>query len=292
MKNKIKNLLNILMELGKVRITIFVAVSGSVGYIIANDGIIDLTLFVTALGIFLLSVGASAFNHIQEIPTDGLMNRTKNRPLPAHSITPLSATLWASAFVIAGSLILLFGVNYGAFALGLSTLVAYNLIYTPLKKVSAFAIMPGAIVGALPPAIGWVAGGGSIADPKLLALALFFFIWQIPHFWFLLLIFDEDYKRAGFPTLSKYFSQEQLKRITYVWVLALAASCMMIPLFGLTHNLFTNLLLLFAGFVLAWRTKSLVAKYDKDLNFKLAFMDINIYVLTVVVLLSIDQFIH
>ena len=292
MKNKIKNLLNILMELGKVRITIFVAISGSVGYIIANNGIIDLNLFVTALGIFLLSVGASAFNHIQEIPTDALMNRTKNRPLPTHSISELSASLWALLFVVAGSLILLFGVNFGAFALGLSTIVSYNLIYTPLKKISAFAIMPGALVGALPPAIGWVAAGGSISDPRLLALALFFFIWQIPHFWFLLLIFDEDYKRAGFPTLSKYFSQEQLKRITYIWVVALAATCMMIPLFGLTHNLFTNVLLLLAGFILAWRTKSLVVKYNKNMNFKLAFMDINIYVLIVVVLLSIDQFIH
>jgi protoheme IX farnesyltransferase len=280
------------MELGKVRITIFVAISGSVGYIIANNGTIDWTLFFTALGIFILSVGASAFNHIQEIPTDSLMNRTKHRPLPTHSISELSASFWALFFVVTGSLILLFGANFEAFALGIGTLIAYNLVYTPLKKVSAFAIMPGAIVGALPPAIGWVAGGGSIADPKLLALALFFFIWQIPHFWFLLLIFDEDYKRAGFPTLSKYFSQDQLKRITYIWVVALAATCMMIPLFGLTHNLFTNLLLLFAGFVLAWRTKSLVIKYDKNLNFKLAFMDINIYVLTVVVLLSIDQFIH
>jgi protoheme IX farnesyltransferase len=280
------------MELGKVRITIFVAISGSVGYIIANNGTIDMTLFFTALGIFILSVGASAFNHIQEIPTDSLMYRTKNRPLPTQSISEFAASLWALLFVVIGSLILLFGANFEAFAFGICTLIAYNLVYTPLKKLSAFAIMPGAIVGALPPAIGWVAGGGSISDPKLLALTLFFFIWQIPHFWFLLLIFDEDYKRAGFPTLSKYFSQEQLKRITYIWVVALAASCMMIPLFGLTHNLFTNLLLLFAGFVLAWRTKMLVLKYDRNLNFRMAFLDINIYVLTVVVLLSIDQFIH
>ena len=291
MKQNIRDLINIFTELGKVKITLFVAISGSVGYILSK-GSIDFGLFISAIGVFILSVGSAAMNHIQEIKTDSLMNRTKNRPLPSNKLNKSDAQLFAYICIITGMSVL--GSNFGliTFLLGISAIISYNLIYTPLKKFSAFAIFPGSLVGAIPPVIGWAAAGGSVADPKLFALALFFFIWQIPHFWFLLLIFDNDYKQAGFPTPSKYFTETQLKRITYVWVVALSAACMMIPYFGITHNLITNLLLLAAGFILVWRTRTLVTIFDKKINFKLAFLDINFYVLIVVFLLSLDQFFY
>ncbi len=286
-----KSKLAIIAELSKVRITFFVAISGTVGYILAG-GTFGIELIMTLLGIFILSCGSSAFNHFQEIETDAMMIRTKNRPLPAKKISKHESAIWASAFVLVGLVMLATFTNPVSTILGVAALVAYNLMYTPLKKLTAFAIFPGSIVGALPPAIGWIAAGGSPFDPKLIVLAMFFFIWQIPHFWFLMLIYDNDYKRAGFPTPSKYFSAEQLKRITFVWIGALAASCMMLPFFGVTHNLLTNLLLLTAGGVLLWRTRSLVAKFDKHFNLKLAFVDINVYVLFVVVLLSVDKIIN
>ncbi len=280
-----------ILELSKVRITFFVAISGLVGYIQAGNGL-DLNVIPVLIGIFLLSCGSAALNHYQEINTDSMMNRTKNRPLPSGKVSNNFALLTVFVLSMLGLGLIWYFSNFSAFLLGIGALLSYNLIYTPLKRVSAFAIMPGALVGALPPAIGWAAAGGSIADPKMYVLAMFFFIWQIPHFWFLLLIFDEDYRRAGFPTLSKYFSDLQLKRITYVWVAALAASCMMIPFFGMTHNTLTNFLLLVAGFILLWRAKSLVASYDSKFNSRLAFVDINLYVLTVITLLSIDQFVY
>ena len=280
-----------ILELSKVRITFFVAISGIVGYILAGNGI-DWNVVPILLGIFILSCGSAALNHYQEVRTDAIMVRTKNRPLPTGKISKNFALYVVLILSISGLALIWQFSNFTAFLLGIGALISYNAIYTPLKRVSAFAIMPGAIVGAMPPAIGWAAAGGSIMDPQLYALAMFFFVWQIPHFWFLLLMYDVDYRSAGFPTLSKYFSDTQLKRITYVWVVALAASCMLIPLFGLTHNLLTNLLLLFAGFVLVWRTKPLVAEFDERFNFRLAFLDINLYVLVVVTLLSIDQFVY
>ena len=280
-----------ILELSKVRITFFVAISGIVGYILAGNGI-DWNVVPILLGIFILSCGSAALNHYQEVSTDAIMVRTKNRPLPTGKISKNFALYVVLILSISGLALIWQFSNFTAFLLGIGALISYNAIYTPLKRVSAFAIMPGAIVGAMPPAIGWAAAGGSIMDPQLYALAMFFFVWQIPHFWFLLLMYDVDYRSAGFPTLSKYFSDIQLKRITYVWVVALAASCMLIPLFGLTHNLLTNLLLLFAGFVLVWRTKPLVAEFDERFNFRLAFLDINLYVLVVVTLLSIDQFVY
>lgn len=287
----IKDYISIILELSKVRITFFVAVSGLVGYILAGNGL-EWNVVAVLTGIFILSCGSAALNHYQEIDTDSIMMRTKSRPLPTGKISPFFALMTVLAMSVIGLGIIWYFSNFTAFLLGIGALISYNVIYTPLKRVSAFAIMPGAIVGAMPPMIGWAAAGGSIADPKLFALAMFFFVWQIPHFWFLLLMYDIDYRRAGFPTLSKYFTDTQLKRITYVWVVALAASCMLIPLFGLTHNLLTNLLLLFAGFVLIWRTKPLVVEFDERFNFRLAFLDINLYVLVVVTLLSIDQFVY
>jgi protoheme IX farnesyltransferase len=280
-----------ILELAKVRITFFVAISGIVGYIQAGNGM-DLNVIPLLLGIFILSCGSAALNHYQEISTDGMMNRTKSRPLPSGKITPRFAMISIILMVSIGLILILAFSNFTAFLLGIGAILSYNIIYTPLKRISAFAIMPGAIVGAMPPAIGWAAAGGSLSDPRLYALGLFFFIWQIPHFWFLLLMYDVDYRRAGFPTLTKYFTETQLKRITYVWVAALAASCMLIPLFGMTHNVVTNLLLLAAGFILVWRAKSLVAGLDSRFNLRLAFIDINLYVLVVVTLLSIDQFVY
>ncbi len=283
--------IEILAELSKVKITFFVAISGTVGYILAG-GSVGFEMLMTLLGIFILSCGSSAFNHVQEVKTDALMVRTKNRPLPQQKMNISESAAWAFAMVMSGLLILIVFTNPLATLLGVAALVSYNLMYTPLKKLTAFAIFPGSIVGALPPAIGWVAAGGGIADPKLMSLMVFFFVWQIPHFWFLMLIYDNDYRRAGFPTPSRYFSNEQLKRITFVWIGALAASCMMIPFFGVTHSVFTNLLLLLAGGILLWRTRSLVVKLEKQFNLKLAFVDINVYVLFVVVLLSVDKVIN
>jgi protoheme IX farnesyltransferase len=287
----IKLYIDSLFELAKVRITFFVAISGLVGYIQAGNGL-EWNVLPVLLGIFILSCGSAALNHYQEIKTDALMVRTKNRPLPSAKISRNFALYSLLMMIVIGLGLIWQFSNFNAFLLGIGALISYNVIYTPLKRVSAFAIMPGSLVGALPPAIGWVAAGGSMMDPKMYVLGMFFFVWQIPHFWVLLLMYDVDYRRAGFPTLSKYFTEEQLKRITYVWIAALASSCMLIPLFGLTHNIFTDLLLLFAGFLLVWRAKSLVAGLDRRFNFKLAFMDINVYVLVVVTLLSIDQFVY
>lgn len=286
-----KERLKIYAELGKMRITFFVAISGSVGYILAS-GDWNLNMLITVFAIFLLSSGSAAFNHIQEITTDSLMHRTKNRPLPSDKISREEAVLFASAMSIAGLLILLVFTNLPALIFGLLALIWYNLIYTPMKKVTAMAVVPGAVVGALPPAIGWAAAGGSLIHPQLFALGLFFFIWQIPHFWFLFLIYDKDYRRAGFPTLTQKYTKKQLVRISYVWIVALAVTTLMIPYFGLNHNIWTNILLLLAGVILVWRTGKIINLYKENLQLKFAFRDINIYVLTVVLVLSIDSFIN
>ncbi len=285
-----KRYLNIFLDLAKIRITFFVAVSTSVGYILASGSLIPQMLLPT-LGVFLLASGSSAFNHFQERNYDAMMNRTKNRPIPAGDIDASSAFVYAAVLTLTGSAVIYLSANLTALILGLIALVWYNLIYTPLKRVNSLAVIPGSVIGAIPPVIGWAATGRGIFEVEILTLALFFFIWQIPHFWLLLLLFGEDYEKAGFPTLTQVFNKQQLSRITYIWILGLAISGLLIPLFDLSASYFTGAVLLISGGYIAYRTRNILNNFTDRLVIRNAFMIINVYVLFVVIILTIDKLI-
>ncbi|MGD8779342.1 MAG: protoheme IX farnesyltransferase [Ignavibacteria bacterium] len=275
------------MDLCKVRITFFVALTTSVGYLLFNG--FNTGLFLPTLGVFLLACGSSALNHYQEKTTDALMERTKNRPIPSGRIKEESVVIVSLLLIISGSLIIYFSANLTSLLIGWITLSWYNIIYTPMKKINALAVIPGSLIGALPPVIGWVAAGGNWYDVQILAVALFFFIWQIPHFWLLLLIFGKDYERAGFPTLTQKFANKQLSRITFVWIAALSVSCLLIPFFGISKNIISIILLLLSSILLLWKTKNILVDYIEKIVFRKAFLNINLYVLIVIMIISIDK---
>lgn len=278
------------LELAKIRITFFVAVSTAVGFI-QFAGELSTRIFLPSFGVFILACGSSAINHYQEKGTDALMDRTKNRPLASGKISTATGLIYSIVLIIIGSASIYYSAGYTALILGWVTLLWYNLFYTPLKRKFALAVVPGSVVGALPPVIGWVAAGGYIWDPHAMALALFFFIWQIPHFWLLLLIFGEDYEKAGFPTLTKLFSDAQLSRITFVWIIALAISSLLIPLFSLSATLLAAVLLIIAGIWLIWKSLGVIKDYLNKAVFRKAFYLINVYVLIVVIIISLDKLI-
>lgn len=278
------------LELAKIRITFFVAISTAVGFI-QFAGELSTRMFLPSFGVFVLACGSSAINHYQEKSTDALMDRTKNRPLASGRISDVTGFIYSIVLIIIGSASIYYSAGYTALILGWITLLWYNLFYTPLKKKFALAVVPGSVVGALPPVIGWVAAGGYIWDPHAMALALFFFIWQIPHFWLLLLIFGEDYEKAGFPTLTNIFSDAQLSRITFVWIIALAISSLLIPLFSLSATLISAGLLIIAGVWLIWKSLDVIKDYLNKVVFRKAFYLINVYVLIVVIIISLDKLI-
>ncbi len=285
-----KEKLNILAELTKIRITIFVTITMLFGFISAA-GELNVSAILPTLGILLLACGSAVINHYQERNTDALMNRTKNRPIPSGRISPAYALKTAVILLLAGSLMLYFGSGMLALGLGLLNILWYNGIYTPLKKVNPLAIIPGSLVGAIPPAVGWVAGGGSISDPQIWIIASFFFIWQIPHFWLLLLVLDKDYQKAGFPTLTQIFNPDQLARITFTWIAATVVTCLMIPFFGRLQSPFIGYGLFLAGGWLVWNSFKLVRFTRERIYFTTAFREINIFAILVVVLLSLDKLI-
>lgn len=284
----LRDKLSVVMELTKLRITSFVTLTTVFGFICFTEKI-TLDIITPTLGILLLSSGSAVINHFQERRTDALMKRTKNRPLPSGKISPQSALMLALILVFSGSIILYFGSGLLALGLGLLNLIWYNGIYTPLKKVNPLAIIPGSIVGALPPMVGWVAAGGSIWDPQILILGFFFFIWQIPHFWLLLMIFGKDYEQAGFPTLTQIFSVDQLARITFIWIAATFVTSMIIPVFGILKNNFIEFGFLAAGIWLTWNSLKLLKSEKENVWFRFAFREINIFAIVVVVLLTIDK---
>jgi protoheme IX farnesyltransferase len=173
--------------------------------------------------VFLLAAGGSALNQVQERATDALMARTRHRPLPAGLLSP-RAGLAVVLALFASALALLLAAGPLPAGLGVFAIVWYNGVYTPLKKITPWALLPGALCGALPPVLGWTAAGGAVADYRIILLAGIFFLWQVPHFWLLARRCRRDYRRAGLPTVARLFPPRQARRITLAWVIALAAA--------------------------------------------------------------------
>ena len=279
-----------LTALVKIRIVLLSTLSAVTGFVLVDGFQLKLILFI--VGLFFLAAGSAAMNQCQERHLDRLMDRTKHRPLPSGQLKPKTG-LMISLFLIAFGLLVLFsGFGAAAFVLGVFTVIFYNGIYTYLKRVTAFASVPGALIGALPPAIGWAAGGGALVSPTLLGLMLFFYLWQVPHFWLLLGTHSRDYVKAGFPSLSQVFNRCQLARITFTWVLATACAVMLFPLLGMFNHSISVVFLAAAAVWLGWHALPLVKRrlsLSIEPVFRKAFRDINIFALLIMVILIIDH---
>ena len=274
--------------LGRLQISLFAGLSAMIGYLLAGF-YVRTGMFETGLGVFLVSCGASGFNQCQEQKTDALMERTKGRPLPSGSITLQGALLFSMLCAEAGLLSLLQAGGNAASGGGLFAIVWYNGLYTLLKRKTAFATVPGALVGAIPPAIGWIAAGGSYADPILLALCLFFFLWQVPHFWLLGVACRSQYEKAGLPSLTGVFSEIQLRRIIFVWMSATAVSCLFLSATGIVHSAIIHAGLLTLSVWLVWIGIMPVLHPNAEVVPLNIFKKTNYYLLMVMLLLSADK---
>jgi len=286
----LKHKFKILADLTKLRITLFVTLTTAVGFI-AAAGELNWAFAAPVVGILILACGSAIVNHIQERNTDALMNRTKGRPIPSGEISVKSATIIALILICTGTLILYFGAGLLAMGLALLNLVWYNAFYTPLKKKSSLAILPGSLVGAIPPAVGWVAAGGYIFDKEIIIISAFFFIWQIPHFWLLMISYDHEYKQAGFPTITKFFNKDQFARIIYVWIVATVVTGLLIPFFNVVEFSFMYYSLLAAGILLTWSAAKLLSHKKENISFRFAFREINLFALFVLLVISVDKLI-
>lgn len=258
------------------------------GFICAT-GEINLDLLLPTLGIFLLASSSAALNQYQERKIDSIMERTKSRPIPSGRISERNALAVIFYLGFLGSLFLIIGTGLIGLALGLLAMFWYNGVYTPLKRVTPLAIIPGAIIGSIPPVVGWVAGGGALLSPQIIAISFFLFIWQIPHFWLLLLVFGKDYEQAGLPSLTKTFSDKQLARITFVWTFATAMTSLLLPIFNVIKINYGAFLILILAIGLVVYSARLLKNDVQRPVFRYTFNAINIFTFSIVLFISIGK---
>jgi protoheme IX farnesyltransferase len=245
------------VTLAKPRLNLLVVGSTVAGYAMAGgDASHVFKLASTILGTGLVAGGASAYNQILERDTDALMQRTRLRPLPDGRLQVSEALLFATALSSLGLATLAVGVNTLSSLVALATLVSYVVIYTPLKRVTSFATVIGAIPGALPPVIGWVAAREDLTQGAWLLFGIVF-LWQLPHFLSIAWMFREDYARARFPMLPVLEPDgRSTGRQSVIYSAALVPLSLAPTLIGLTGRAY------FAGaFALAAIFMALVIKF-------------------------------
>lgn len=193
--------LGVYLELSKARLSALVLATAVVGFVLASDGPLDASVLLwTAVGTAMCAGGANAWNQWLEVKPDSRMQRTRRRPLPTGRIGSLHALAFAVAMVAGGAFLLAVRVNGLTALLALLAAAVYVLAYTPLKARSTLCTLVGAMVGAIPPLMGWAAATGRL-DKGAWILAAVLFVWQIPHFLSLAWLYREDYRRGGFRML-------------------------------------------------------------------------------------------
>ena len=226
--------LQIINELTKFRLTLSVVFSSFISYFLGSESInfIDLTYLLTG-GILIVS-SSNIFNQIIERDLDKLMNRTKNRPLPKNKIKINTALLLAITTGVLG-IVFMYLINIKVAILAAVSIFLYTAVYTPMKRVSPLAVFVGAIPGAFPFMIGWVAATNQIGI-EAITLFLMQFFWQFPHFWSIGWSQSDDYKKAGFkmlPTGKKDKSTSAQILFYSIWAVIIS----IVPFFGITGNL-------------------------------------------------------
>ena len=186
-------------ELTKIRLSLSVVFSSIAGYLLAPTPFDFFTIFLLALGGFFMVGASNAFNQVIEKDTDALMKRTMNRPLPTGRMSNTTALVIAFSFTVFG-LSILYSINAKCALFGAISIFLYTCAYTPLKSVTPLTVFVGAIPGAIPFMLGWVAATGNFGIEAGFLFMIQFF-WQFPHFWAIGWLQFEEYKKAGFSML-------------------------------------------------------------------------------------------
>lgn len=231
---KAPTLISDFKEITKMRLSLSVVFSSIAGYLLGADEVSFYTILLLAFGGYFMVGASNAFNQIIEKDLDALMERTKNRPIPAGRMSVKSAFILASLFTIFG-IIILYIINPQTAMFGAISIFLYTSFYTPLKTKTPLSVFVGAIPGAIPFMLGWVAATDDFGiEPGTLFMLQFF--WQFPHFWAIGWFLHEDYQKAGFNMLptGKPDKATAVQIIMYTaWTILVSV----IPVFGFTGAL-------------------------------------------------------
>ncbi len=258
-------------ELLKPRLSFLVAFSSGFGFILGSTGDWNFVLLaLLMLGGFLVSGASVIINQILEKDYDAIMSRTSSRPLPSGRVSVDEAKMVAVLSGVIGLSILFFSTNLTTVVLSFISLLLYAFVYTPLKRVGPIAVFVGAIPGALPPFIGWVAATGVMGyEPGILFGIQF--IWQFPHFWAIAWVSDEDYKRAGFKLLPGNGKKDMSTAINImIYTLFLLPLGLLPTYFGIT-GMTSALVATICGILFLAQTFSLLKDYSRKSALRIMF---------------------
>ncbi len=277
------------LELCKPKVVLLMLITAVVGMHLASPGFVSpLVLFWGTLGIGLAAASAAVINHLLDRHIDGLMHRTKKRPIVAGKVVPQQALLFSLVLAGFSLLILITFVNYLTAVLSLAALIGYAVVYTIfLKRATSQNIVIGGVAGSAPPLLGWVAVTGQV-DPYSLLLVLIIFTWTPPHFWSLAIYRHDDYAKAKIPMLPVTYGIKFTKRCILLYTLLLIAVSVLPFVTGMSGMLYFIAALLLGGGFLFHSLRLMFT--DKAVIAMRTFRYSNIYLLALFVFLLIDHY--
>ncbi|MDB4559523.1 heme o synthase [Flavobacteriaceae bacterium] len=291
-KTTFRRVISDFKQLAKVGLSLSVVFSSVAGYLLAVDIINYQTLFLLSLGGFLMVAASNAFNQVIEKDTDSLMKRTMNRPLPTGRMSKTTALIFAIIFTIVG-LGILYGINPKSALFGAISIFLYTCAYTPLKPVSPLAVFVGAIPGAIPFMLGWVAATNQFGIEAGFLFMIQFF-WQFPHFWSIGWLQFEEYKKAGFIMLPMdKKDQSATKQIIFYTVIMILVS--IAPALKMTGAFYihpiTAIIIAFLGLVMLYYG-ILLHKKQTNIEARKLMLSSVIYITMIQIIYVIDKFLH
>ena len=279
-------------QLTKVGLSLSVVFSSLAGYLLAVDEIQYSILFMLAIGGYLMVGASNAFNQIIEKDTDALMKRTMNRPLPTGRMNVSMAMVIAISFTIIG-LAILYSINPKSALFGAISIFLYTSVYTPLKAVTPLSVFVGAIPGAIPFMLGWVAATDDFSiEPGMLFLIQFF--WQFPHFWAIAWLQFDEYKKAGFNLMP--MGQKNKKAVIQIIIYTICLIIVsVIPVLKLTGSFYiyplTAVILVALGSVMLYYAFKLY-KHQTNKEARQLMLSSVLYITLIQIIYVVDKFLH
>ena len=240
-----------------------------------------------------LSCATSALNQYQEVKIDSLMQRTQNRPLVSKFFSKKDSIIIFISLGLISFLLIYTILGFFGLWLFLGTIILYNGIYVYLKKKTYYTLVIGSILGVIPPLAAWVLNNQSLYDSRFIYLAFMYFIWQMPHFWLLSILYKEDYKRAGIPTFFDELNIISLCRISFIWIVLTIISLINVVYIFKTSNIFILSIIIFLSLSMFYISLLLLnkGKIEKKTNIKKIFVFLNIYITFAMLFCVVDKFI-
>lgn len=267
---KLMENIKIVFELTKFRLSALVSFSAVFGFLLASNEADLFKIVILFISGYLVSASSVINNQILEKKFDKLMDRTKNRPLPMGKISSKKSILISIIFMLVGLTLMGYFLNIYAAVISFLSLLLYSFIYTPLKRVGPIAVFVGAIPGALPPLIGWVANTNSISLEAVIIFSIQF-IWQFPHFWAIAWLYDDDYKKVGFkllPSNGKKNLNTAINIMTYT--LFLIPLGLLPTIFGIT-GIISGTIAVVCAILFLIQTIKLIKDYSRNSALRVMF---------------------